>query len=415
MTIPDAPPTRDWWTRPIIVLPAIGIVALIVALLTPQSASGRMGDSRLSSHLAGALGARLLSETAHRLGWRVIQRDSQPAPLVADGHIIHAVLAPPAPITRSEAHGYLEAVRGGDALLLVLDQRTPLSDSLGVSQLARDGILPPPRAVGTCVRHSGLAPPLWVDGRVHLLGVRWLRGEPANLTVFSALQRDDRGTAHPGDAAVGFAYGRGRIVVVGDPDLLRTDVLRHCPWGAAVIAIRLLEYLRAGGPEPRSTLAFDEYHQGFGAHPGIPDVASAFLFEHPIGRTILVAVFAALVWLAAAAVRPFVPAASEGVERRDPLEHVDALAHAYEQVHASRTVTVRLLRGMRWRVERGTGAWRSRPDDAFLDAAATRAPALASDVSLVRRALRDSIPDRELPELGAALRRIEHTLTMTAV
>ena len=407
--------TRTWWTRPSVVLPIIGVVALLVAVVTPQTASGRMGDSRLSSHLSGALGARLFMETARRFGFHATQRDSEPAPGPSDGRTVHAVLAPSTPVTREDAHRYLDAVRHGDALLLVLGERSPLSDSLGVSARTRNGVLPPVTgARAACARHRSLMPPMWADGRVHLLGVRWLRGEPQGRVTFSALDRDELGTQHPGDAAVGFSYGRGRVVVVGDPDLLRNDVLRYCAWGADVIAVRMLEWLRAGGPEPRTTLVFDEYHQGFGSHPSTLDVTTSFLFGHPIGRTIVMVTLAALVLLLANGPRAIVPPALERVERRDPLEQVDALAHAYEQVHASRTVTARLLRGMRWRVERGASPTRQRPDDVFLDAAIMRSPSLASDVKLVRRAMRETIPDRDLPELGAALRRIEYTLTTSA-
>ena len=112
--------------------------------------------------------------------------------------------------------------------------------------------------------------------------------------------------------------------------------------------------------------------------------------------------------------RPVPPQEIERIERRDPLEQVDALAHAYEQVRATRTITARLLRGLRWRVERGGAGARARPDDEFLDAAVARAPALDPDVALVRRALLETIADRDLPAVGAALRRIEHTLTTTS-
>ena len=67
--------------------------------------------------------------------------------------------------------------------------------------------------------------------------------------------------------------------------------------------------------------------------------------------------------------------------------------------------------GMRWRVERGGSAARARTDEVFLDEIAERNPSLAADVSLVRDALRDPVTDRDLPDVGAALRRIEHTLT----
>ncbi|HEU4723372.1 MAG TPA: hypothetical protein VFS59_18580, partial [Gemmatimonadaceae bacterium] len=66
------------------------------------------------------------------------------------------------------------------------------------------------------------------------------------------------------------------------------------------------------------------------------------------------------------------------------------------------------------RVERGWSSSRARPDEDFLADAERQMPSLAADVELVRRALAGPIPDRSLPELGAALRRIEHSLTPSA-
>jgi hypothetical protein len=246
---------------------------------------------------------------------------------------------------------------------------------------------------------------------VHLWGLRWLRGAPAQGEVFAMLNADDNGSAYPGDAAVGFPYGNGRIVVIADPDLLRNDVLRRCSWGVDVIAVRMLEWLRAGGTSPRTTLAFDEYHQGYGSRPSVFTVTGSFLSDHPLGRAIVLAVVAGLVLLLAVSPRAIKPKHVERIERRDPLEQVDALAHAYEQVRATRTITARLVRGMRWRVEHGGTAARARTDDVFLDAVAERNPSLAADVTVVRDALREPVSDRDLPEIGAALRRIEHTLT----
>ncbi len=402
---------REWWTRPSVVLPFVAAVAFIVALLSPQASSGRFGDARLSSHSSGSLGARVLHDLALRLGWKVIRQDAVTAPREADGVTIHALLAPVVPVTPDEAHRYLEAVRAGDGLLFVLAGRTPLADSLGVRVFPRGGLLP----VGTtadmqCGRRFEIPPSIWPDGRVHLYGLRWMRGAPTDRVTFATLGPDEGGLP-PGDAAVGFPYGRGRVVVVADPDLLRNDVLRYCRWGTDVIAVRMLEWLRAGGETPRVTLAFDEYHQGYSARSSALGVTAGFLVGHPLGRAILVCVLAALVLLLAEAPRPIVPADVQRVERRDPLEQVDALAHAYEQVRATRTATALLLRGLRWRVERGGAVARARTDDEFLDAATSRAPALAADAGVVRRALNDALPDRDLPAVGAALRHIEDTLT----
>ena len=414
MTDPGRTPGRVWWTRPGVILPVVGSIVLIVALFTPQGASGRFGDPRLSSHLASALGARVLHDMATRLGWRTLRSDSVAAPTSFDGHTIHAVLAPVTPVLPAEAHAYLQAVRGGDALLLVLQGRTPLSDSLGVAHSTRGGVLPFRVATEpSCAARRTLAPPLWPDARVHLLGLRWLKGAPADRVGFAPMQTDAFGLPHPGDAAAGFALGQGRVIVVADPDLLRNDVLRYCMWGVDTIAVHMLEWLRAGGAVPRTTIVFDEYHQGFGSRVGVASVTTDFLLGHPVGRTILAAVLAALVLLLAAAPRAVRPPDVTRVERRDPLEQVDALAHAYEQVHATRTISARLLRGVRRRVERGGPAARARADDEFMDMTSALSTALAADVAVVRRALHDTIPDRDLPAVGAALRRIETTLTTT--
>jgi hypothetical protein len=201
------------------------------------------------------------------------------------------------------------------------------------------------------------------------------------------------------------------VVALTDPDLLRNDVLRRCLWGADAIAMRMLEWLRAGGPAPRTALAFDEYHQGFGHTPSTYALVGGFLVRHPVGRALLVVVAAGLVLLLAAAPRPLSPRDRETIERRDPLEQVDALAHAYEQVQASRTVAARLLRGVRTRL--GESASRHLSDDAFLAAAKAAVPERAADVEMIRQALRERVAPRDLPELGAALRRLEDSLTTT--
>jgi len=405
--------SREWWARPSIMLPIVAALITLVALLTPEGASDGLGDPRLSTHLSGPSGARLLYESAARLGWQTSQRDSIPVPGKATGTTIHAVLAPVRRVTPSEAHAYLDAVRGGDGLLLVLEQRDALSDSLGVQHTGRGGtLLPQPADLSGCRRDIDLVPPRWVDGRVHLWALRWMHDAPETRTVFGEVKYDDA-PASVGEAAAGFALGRGRVVVVADPDLLRNDVVRRCSWGADVRIVRMLEWLRAGGDSPRTALVVDEYHHGFGHEPTASDAVTHFVLRHPVGRTLLQVGLAALVLLLAVGPRPIAPVDVLRVERRHPLEQIDALAHAYQQVHATRTAAARLVHGLRSRVERGWRPERGRADDVFLDDTESRAPALAGDVALVRRALHEPVPDRDLPELGAALRRIEQTLTPT--
>jgi hypothetical protein len=418
MTSPVETPARDWWTRPRVMFPLLLSLLAVIVLLTPeQTVTGRFGDGRLSSHLASPLGARALQELAARFGWRIVQRDSVATPSGTPGSTVHAVLAPPLAVSAAQAHRYLESVRGGDALLLVLPaQRTPLGDSLGVRVGSSSGILAVQRAdtVGCGNRPRDLTPTLWFNGRARLTSLQWVRPLPDGTLTFAEVRQGTRvrpGVSRP--VAAGLSFGAGRVVVVADPDLLRNDVLRRCEFGADVMAMRMLEWLRAGAATPRTTIEFDEFHQGFGAHPAVTSVTMRFLAHHPVGRMLLQLMLAAAVLLAAIAPRAILPRVRPRVERRDPLEQADALAHAYEQVHATRTATERLLRGVRARVERGGGLGRTRDDETFLAQAEAQDQTRAADVALVRGALRTSADGDRLPDIGAALRRIEASLTIT--
>src|SRR4051794_35428508 len=99
MTESTAMKRREWWTRPGVVLPIVAAIAILVALLTPQPAQGRFGDARLSTHLAGSMGAQVLFDVAQRLGWRTVRDDSVGTPVATHGRTIHALLAPVTPVT----------------------------------------------------------------------------------------------------------------------------------------------------------------------------------------------------------------------------------------------------------------------------------------------------------------------------
>ena len=408
---------RDWWARPKVVLPLVGAIAVVVALLTPQPTIGRIGDSRLSSHLTGSLGAGALARVAERFGFAVTARDTAAVPdsSIRPGRTIHAVLAPPVEMLPWEAHQYMERVRAGDALLFVLGGRSPLADSLHVTTTSGGGLLETsPADTAGCRPSRSFVPALWPDGKVHLYGLLWTHGAPPPRVIFARRTGTlTAGATRWAEAAAGITLGRGRVAVVADPDLLRNDVLARCTWGADVIAMRMLEWLRAGGEAPRTALAFDEYHQGYNSRETLAGVVWSFLVGHPVGRALFAVVIAGLVLLLANGPRAIPPRDREMIERRDPLEQVDALAHAYEQVQATRTATARLLRVLRHRVE-GTGALhRSRSDEAFLADTARALPERVDDVALVERALREPLTSRELPEVAAALRRIEDSLLTT--
>lgn len=433
------PRTVRWFLRPIIVLPAAALLVAGVALVTPEDVTARGGDPRLTTYSTSAMGASLYMELAQRLGWRVERQLT--SRLAADSSVIRAVLDPAVMLRRAEVHDLLEHVRAGGALLAVLgDNLELLGDSLGL-RVGAGGFVPLPGAGAdtACSDSSRAIIPLWPDKRAHLYRLRWRRPPPAVVDTFVAVRSTDSAGAPmvrrkiPGRgsrplvrldaptvtvldtvlnaAVIGFAVGRGRLVVASDPDALRNDALRECSHGLAVPAVRALEYLAGGGAVPRQTIAFDEFHQGFGDQPGTLRAVAAYLGGRPTGRALLTVLAAGLVLLAGAAPRAIAPHDPERVERRSPLEHVDALARAYEQVHATRTASLRLLRGTRRRVERGGVAYTDAADELFLARAERSVPALSDDVAFIRRALHTRLPSRELARVGAALHRVETTLT----
>ena len=256
---------------------------------------------------------------------------------------------------------------------------------------------------------------MWPDQTVRVWRFQWTRPRPRGTVVFarSTLEREipDTSFGRSAPAAAGFPLGAGRVVVVSDPDMLRNDVLRVCKWGLDVVTARMLDFLAAGEPR-RARLIFDEYHQGFGTHPGTLRAIIVYLSRVPSGHVLLQGMLAGLVLLLALGPRALPPHDVERVERRSPLEHVDALANAYSRVGATRTATARLLRGVRRRVE--PSGMRSPigaddPDATFL-AMAEAFPSRRPDVALVRRALAQPLSRRDFENIGGALRRLEESL-----
>jgi hypothetical protein len=277
-----------------------------------------------------------------------------------------------------------------------------------------------PESDADCARAglNGGALPMWTDQTVRLWRVQFTRPRPAGTVIFarSVPESPSRDTASLGAsiAAAGFPLGRGRVVVLSDPDFLRNDVLRVCKWGLDVVAVRMLEYLT--GDVRRNRLVFDEYHQGYGTHPGTLRAIFVYLSLSSSGHVLLQGMCAGLMLLLALGPRSLPAHDPERVERRSPLEHVSALARAYALVGGTRTATARLLRGVRRRVDRGapndTGRSAEERDRQFLDTVAATA-ALAADASLIRRALAEPLTGREFTAVGAALRRVEQTLLTT--
>lgn len=417
MTTPGLPPATaratPWYARPRVVLTSLVVLVLASALLSRERVSGRSGDPRLSAYSAQPLGARLLYETANRLGWNVVRTRSNPLPR-SDASIV-ALLDPPDMIRPADAHAILEFVRAGGGLLLALGQGTgSLADSLRVTPATVSGVVDSRVLSDACSDVSRFnRDGLWI-GAATLIPItgRGLDAARSDTLLLVRVGGSRRRAATFRPAIVAMPYGRGRIVVAADPDVFRNDALRDCRFGLDVPAVRALEYLRDGGPTRRSTLVFDEFHQGGARRAGVGGAVQRYLADTRSGHALLQLSIAGIVLLLAMAPRLLVPRDVSRMERRSPLEHVDALARAYEQVRASRTATSRLVRGLRRRVQRGSSRTRTmESDEAFLDRVAETMPTIAADVTIVRSALGESLEPRQFQTVGDAIARIEDKLT----
>jgi hypothetical protein len=166
----------------------------------------------------------------------------------------------------------------------------------------------------------------------------------------------------------------------------------------------MLEWLAPPGARP---LVFDEYHHGYGAHASLGRAVRRFLDGTAPGRTIVVVLLAAALLVLALGARPIAPSAPDRIERRSPIEHVGALARAYEEVNASRLAVRRLARGIR---RRRSALGRQGSDADWLREVADRSPAIAGEVKLVLEAMERPLPPERFVRLAPALARIERTL-----
>jgi hypothetical protein len=439
---------RATWLTAAVVL---ALVALIV-LLTPVTDDD--ADTRLTIEKYGRGNAKLFGDLTGALGWRV-QRTRGPLQAPLDTTVIYAVFDGPTPLTSPERAALLDAVRRGAGLLVSRSAASSFSliDSLGLidgpaglvtTQSLGDcpadtdpfdalRIRPNMLTFDTIMRARGgdsarIRP--WPANSVTLLAsVVTIRDDDdddandatprvrvdttrarsgplaaADTADTAAAQTDSAivaGKARALPTVLGFPLARGRVVAIADPDVLRTDQLRDCSRGASLSVVRSLEYLSEGR---QRTVVVAEHLQA--EHE---DSASTVLWEWlrgaALGRVVLTGMAACVLWLLARGRRTLAPVHQVREERRSALEHVDALATAWQAVRGTRTVARLLSRGIRRR--HAAGRWRNLDDAAFLAALAARHPAIAADAARLAGAIETPVKPDELPALRAAAAAID--------
>lgn len=379
----------------------LGLVLLAV-LITPSTETG--GD--YSSHSPGVSGLRLGHDLARRLGWQVERRETPFSGAMQSPAQIQVLVQ--ARVGADEAHALLEHARNGGSLL-VAGQAGALDDSLPTTRSTFGEPVPQPSSAG-CVRIPAWESQLQQFNRV--APVAWRRPAPADTVGFGELAvplgSTEDGPKVRRRAAVGYSMGAGRIVIISDASFVVNDMMRRCEYEADASFVRMLEYLSNGKRGAR--VAFDEYHHGYGVHGGSFSAIRMYLGGTGSGRMLVQMTIAGLLLLFAAAPRPLAPRDPTIIARRSPLEHADALAHAYLGVKATRTATARLLEGVRRRVRRDRARGRE-SDEQLLAHARDISPGAADAVALVTRALDRPIAERDLPAVAAAMSTIESALT----
>lgn len=398
--------------RPRIALPVLTVLLVFAVLLTPESAPV-VPDRRVTTYSSGPGGASGIYDIAKFLGWRPKRRVT---PLTGDldTAAVYAVLAPLIPVTATSTHALLEAVRGGAGLMYIVSDSGTLEDSLQVNR-ADTGYAPTPmpQEMRPHCKPDNVDNMLeWFRDGVHLYRLDAHRAVTSAMPVFITVDRPVRGARSlPTEpAAFGFTLGRGRVVVYSDADLLRNDVVRICKWDIGPRVMQSLDWVSGGR---RRTLVFDEYDQGYGRQPSTPRVIQQFLFGSIAGRGIAQILAAALVLIFALGVRAIPPKDVPRIERRSPLEHVDALARAYERIGATRLVARRLAAGLRRR--HGRGVWSARAastgpgdaDERFLSAVVAGHPGVAADAQRILSAERLPVPPGGLQAVADAVDHID--------
>jgi hypothetical protein len=379
------------------VLAGLLVAVFVAVLVTPSAQQGRPS----SSYSTGPDGVRLARDLIGRLGWRPEAREEPFSDTLADPAPIQVLVN--VDLSEAEAGQLLSFARQGGGLIVA--GVGTIADSLGIvsrgSGTYAEAVNP-----ANCERRGTWQAELAKTSIAS--GIDWSRPLPDDTVGYGEIISVARDRpARRSRAAIGMPLGAGRIVVIGDENFLSNDVVRRCELGTDVDFVRMIEYLSGGRRGLR--VAFDEFHHGYGVRGGSMTAVRMYLGGTRSGRMLAQIAIGGLLLLFAAAPRPLAPRDPSHVARRSPLEHADALAHAYASVSATRTATARLLAGVRRRTRARS---RAGDDDLeYLAAAGAVSPAAAGAAARVRSALETTTPDRHLPEVAAALETIEAELT----
>jgi hypothetical protein len=327
------------------VLALLGVALVGLSLLVRPRVEDRSEVVHLSTYRVGPFGARALFYLMEELDIAA-ERSLDPRP-PDDTRGALVLLAPVQAPTPREIEGLTDWIRSGGTLVYgVVPAGDPLSEVLG---LQVEGLVPDTLGLRQRRQWSGVAglpePHVWAADLDPVSGFGFAFSESSAALSAGGVSVVLRGQA--GEAMViDLPLGAGRVVAWSDPTVLGNRRLRE--ESSAVLFSRVVrDAVAAGG-----VVRFDEYHQGFREDGGIAATLWRLLTRSPIGRGVLQASAAGFLFLLLAGARFGRPLEDRTHWRRSPLEHVDAVATAYQRANARATARSLLRAGLDRRLGR---------------------------------------------------------------
>lgn len=361
-------------------LAALALALVAVAVLQGRSGAAERYDPRVSTMRSGIRGAKAYYFLLRELGFDADRHFAGPGALPAESVTV-AILSPIAALRPVERDSILERVEAGDGLLIASGAHAgPILEDLGFeTRFVQDSL---------AVRPAGLFEARGADA---LSAAHAFFRAADDAPPFEPLIVSDSGPV-----ALTFGHGDGRVVAFADARYFTNRDLRS--GDNAVVAVNAV----AAFWERR--LLFDEYHQGFKDEARLERSVAAFLIDHPLGWASLQLVVAGLALLALNARRLGAPRPPRPPQRRSEMEHVEALAAAYEKARANALAADRIAHGLarrlRVRGQAGEDLW---------DALEHLVPEgeLRAKVRRLRALRRDGLTASALTEWGGLVHDVE--------
>lgn len=225
----------------------------------------------------------------------------------------------------------------------------------------------------------------------------------------AALYRSPAHVAHIADDGgallVDYTYGRGRIVLLGDPFLVANNGIRLAD--NAVLALNLV-----GSPE--GVVAFDEYHQGLLAPQ---NEILAYFRGTPAFAFGAQGLLLVCVWLWSRGRRFARPVPLPVTDRRSKLEFISSMSELLKRARAHDLAIENLYRRTRPTLARFAGCTADAPRAVIARGVAARAGTSAAEIETLMRDCEDVINGEHVNaaralELATSLRQLERELNL---